>query len=96
MELFEAELIMVMNHDPKPSFQILQVPHAHGFSDQTGDAISPFVVEAFDYARLAAAFVAGAMLPRSKELGVSLVEVGINQFSTIRGGHLEPQLLQRL
>ena len=66
-------MIMSLNDQPEPPFEILQVAHAHGFSDQPGDAVAPLVVQAFDEAGLAAAFVAGPMLPGGKPCGIGLI-----------------------
>lgn len=67
--------------------------HTDGFSHQSGNAVSPLVVQAFDDAGLSAAFFAGAVLPRLKKSGVSLVEVGVHQLAAVRSGNLKPQLL---
>ena len=66
---------MSLHDQPKPSFEILQVAHAHRFAHQSRDAIAPLVVQAFDDAGLAAAFVAGPMLPGGEPFGIGLIEV---------------------
>lgn len=88
---------MRFENNPKPFVQLVKALHTNGFSHQARHAIAPFVVQAFNYAGLAAAFVAGPVLPRRKgrkESGIRFVKVGINQLTTIFGRHPEPHLLQ--
>lgn len=63
--------------------KIIQVSHADGFSHQAGNAVAPFIVQAFDDAGLAAAFVTRPMLPESKPLGIGFIEVAVNEFAPI-------------
>ena len=88
--------IMLCRDQPQSFFQIIQVAHADGFSDQARHAISPFVVQAFDHAGLAAAFFTRPMLPYPEEFCIGLVKIGVDQLTAVRWRHLEPQFLQRL
>lgn len=69
--------------------------NTHSFSHQARHAVSPLVVQAFNHAGLAAAFFTRTMLPRSQELGVGFVKVGVHQLCAISRRHLPPQFLQR-
>ena len=93
-KFFKAELIVVFDDDPQAFFEVLQVSNANGLPDQTRHAVAPLVVQAFDQAGLSAAFAAGPVLPRSEQLGVSFVEVGVDQFATIIAWQCEPELPQ--
>ena len=75
-DVFEAEQVMVMHHDPEPSFQVVEKAHAHGFSHQCGHPVSPFVIQAFDHASFSAAFVTGPVLPRLEKFRIRLVKIG--------------------
>ncbi len=82
---------MCFNDEPEPSLEVVHVSHTHGFSHQAGYAVTPLVVQAFNDTGFAAAFVAWSMLPGGKPFGVGLVEVTINQLSSIRSGQRKPQ-----
>ena len=82
-DLFDSELIMSFDDQPKASLEVVDVTHANGFSDQSWHAVAPLVVQTFDDAGFAAAFVAWAMLPKRKPFGVGFIEVAINQFAPI-------------
>ncbi len=87
---------MCFNDDPESPLEIIDVSHADGFSHQTGDAVAPLVVQAFDDAGLAAAFITWPMLPGGEPLGISLVEVAVDQLFSIRSRQRKPQAGQAL
>jgi hypothetical protein len=87
---------MLMNHDPKSALQVIEIPHAYRLSHQARDSISPFIVQPFDQAGLPTAFTTRSVLPRREQLGIRLVEVGIDQLFTIRSGQRKPELPQSL
>ena len=86
---------MRFGHNPEPFVQVGQTLDANGFSHQARHAVSPFVVQAFDHAGLAASLITRPVLPGLEEGAIGVVKVGINQFAAILGGHLKPHLLQR-
>ena len=77
---------MCFDDEPEASLKVVHVPHTDGFSDQAGDTVAPFVVQAFDNAGFAAAFTAWAMLPRCEPPGVGSIEIAVDQFSAISSG----------
>jgi len=87
---------MLFEDKPQPSFQVFEVSHTDGFSDQAGHAVAPFVVQAFDQVGFAAALGTGSMLRGSEPFGVSLVEIGVDQLAAITYGQGKPQTLQAL
>ena len=82
---------MLMHHHPQAVFKVGQRLHTNGFSHQCRHAVAPFVVQSFHQTSFAAAFVTRPMLPRSEELGVGFIKVGINPFSSIRRRQRKPQ-----
>ncbi len=82
---------MSFNDQPKPSLQIINVSQADGFPDQSRHAVAPLVVQAFDDAGFASAFVAGPMLPGREPLGIGFVKVAIDQLAAIISGQRKPQ-----
>ncbi len=87
---------MPFDDEPQSALEVIHVSHADGFSDQTGDSVAPLVVQAFDNAGFAAAFVAGPVLPGSKPPGIGFVDVTVNQFSPIIGRQRKPQVDETL
>lgn len=82
---------MSFNDEPESPLKILQVAHADGFSDQAGDSVAPFVVQAFDDAGFTAAFATWPMLPRGEPLGIGFIEVAVDQLAAIRSRQRKPQ-----
>ena len=85
---------MCFDDQPEPSLEIIDGSHAHGFSDQPRHTVAPLVVQAFDDAGFAAAFIAGAMLPACEPFGIGVIEVAIDQFATIISRQRKPQAHQ--
>ena len=79
----ETELIMVFEHDPQPPFQVIEIPHGDSLSHQSRHAVSPFVVQAFDPAGLATAFIARPVLPGPEQFGIRLIKVRVDQLPAI-------------
>jgi len=69
--LLDSELVVPFDDEPESFLEIVHVAHADGFSYQTGNTIAPFVVQSFDDACLAAAFVAWTMLPGCEPFGMA-------------------------
>ena len=82
---------MSFDDHPESPLQIVHVSHTDGFSHQSRNAVAPLVVQAFDDAGFAAAFVAWPVLPGFEPFGVGFIEVCINQFAPIISGQGKPQ-----
>ncbi len=85
---------MAVEDQPETSFQILQVSHTDAFAHQPGDAVAPLVIETLHDAGLAAAFVAGSMLPGGEPLGIGFIKVAVDQLAPITRRQRPPQALQ--
>ena len=84
--MFDSEYVMGLDDEPEAFLKIVDVSHTNGFSDQAGDTVAPFVVQAFDDAGFAAAFTPWPMLPGSEPFGVGSIEIAVDQFSAISSG----------
>ena len=82
---------MCFDDQPEPSLEIIDVSPTDSFSDQPRYAVAPLVVQAFHDAGFAAAFSAGAMLPRGEPFGIGFVKVRINQLAPIISRQRKPQ-----
>ena len=85
---------MRFKHEPKAPFQVFKMLNTNGSSHQTRHAVAPFVIQAFNETGLATAFSARSVLPRSKQLGIGFVEVGIDELTAIARRQAEPEAPQ--